>query len=335
MKSLILFIAMILLVSCENENTFYDDGLGEMKKSAAMQTFPDIIQLPDGFQPEGITIGPNHSFYVGSLVSGQIYKGNLQTGEGKILYAPAGMDLTVGLSLDARTGYLYAAKGFLGAGAVYDSRTSEPVASIPFAAPFSALINDVVVTKNAAYFTSSLEPVLYKVPLLNNGNLPETVEVISLPLTGDFSMEPHPMIPQLGAFANGIDATPNGKHLILANTGRGELYHVNPLTGEASLIDLGGALLPFADGILLDGDMLYVVQNMMNQVAVIMLNDDFVSGTLVSTITDVDFGIPTTVAEFGSRLYLVNAHFDLAPPTGSSPEVEFEIVGVQKYEEDK
>ncbi|QIA09348.1 SMP-30/gluconolactonase/LRE family protein [Draconibacterium halophilum] len=334
MKRLVFFMVMILLVSCDNENTFSDDDLREIEKSAAVQAFPDIIELPFGFQPEGITTGPNHNFYVGSLVSGQIYKGNLKTGEGNILYAPLGMDQTIGLSLDSRTGYLYAAKGLLGTGAVYDSKTGNLIASIPLAAPFNSMINDVVVTRKAAYFTSSLEPVLYKVPLLNNGNLPETVEVIALPLAGDFSMEPHPMIPQLGAFANGIDATPNGKHLILANTGRGELYHVNPLTGESSLIDLGGVLLPFADGMLLDGEMLYVVQNMMNQVAVIMLNDDFVSGALVGTINDVDFGVPTTIAEFGARLYLVNAHFDVAPPTGSFPDVEFEVVSVPKYEED-
>lgn len=333
MKRLVLFIAMILLISCEHENTFFNDGLQETEKSAAMQTFPEIIQLPNGFQPEGIATGPNHSFYVGSLVSGQIYKGNLQTGEGNILYAPTGMDQTVGLSLDSRTGYLYAAKGLLGTGAVYDSKSGNLITSIPLAAPFTAMINDVVITREAAYFTSSLEPVLYKVPLLNNGNLPEPIEVIALTLTGDFSMEPHPMIPQLGAFANGIDATSNGKHLMLVNTGRGELYHLNPITGEASLIDLGGALLPFADGILLDGEILYVVQNMMNQVAVIMLSDDFATGTLIGTITDVDFGIPTTIVEFGARLYLVNSHFDLAPPTGSFPDIEFEIVGVPKYGE--
>ncbi|PWE00766.1 SMP-30/gluconolactonase/LRE family protein [Marinilabilia rubra] len=332
MKRLVLLIALILLVSCDNENTFFEDELQEMTKSATKQAFPDVIELPDGFQPEGIVTGPRHCFYVGSLASGQIYKGNLQTGEGKILYAPAGMDQTVGLSLDPRTGYLYAAKGFWGSGAVYDSNTGDLVASIPFAEPFTAMINDVVVTREAVYFSSSLEPVLYKVPLLNNGNLPETAEAIALPLTGDFSMEPNPAIPQLGAFANGIDATPNGKHLILANTGRGELYNINPSTGEASLIDLGGALLPFADGILLDGKMLYVVQNMLNQVTEIRLNEYFVSGTLAGTITDDNFGIPTTVAEFGDRLYLVNAHFDVAPPTGSYPDVEFEVVAVPKYE---
>ena len=35
--------------------------------------FPKVIDLPNGFQPEGISIGRGTSFYVGSLVNGAIY----------------------------------------------------------------------------------------------------------------------------------------------------------------------------------------------------------------------------------------------------------------------
>jgi sugar lactone lactonase YvrE len=143
-------------------------------------------------------------------------------------------------------------------------------------------------------------------------------------------MVPHPMIPHLGVFSNGIDATPNGKYLILASTDRGEIYRVDPVSGETVLINLGGILLPFADGILLDGKTLYVVQNLMNQIAVIELNDELNAGTLVKTITSSEFGIPTTIAEFGNRLYALNAHFDIAPPGGIYPDVEFEVVSVNK-----
>ncbi|MCY1718955.1 hypothetical protein OU798_01290 [Prolixibacteraceae bacterium Z1-6] len=331
MKTFVLFIAMLLFVSCENQ--IIDDGLQEIEKSAVMQSFPDIIQLPTGLQPEGIATGPNHSFYVASLTMGQIYKGNLQTGEVEILTYPPGPDQTGGMAVDKRSGYLFAAKGMLGTGCVYNSKTGELLNTLVFTTPFTTLINDVVITNEAAYFTNSLAPVLYKVPLMKNGQLPEPAQVISLPLTGDFSMEPHPMIPQLGAFANGIDATPNGKYLFLGNTARGEIYRVHPASGEATVIDLGGALLPFADGILLDDQTLYVVQNMINQVAVIHLNDDLISGEVVGTITNTNFGVPTAVDEFGNYLYAVNAHFDVAPPTGMYPGVEFEVVKFPKFEE--
>jgi sugar lactone lactonase YvrE len=333
MKKIFLFIVIPLFVAgCQKDEFTQEYEFQHKKKSAVMQVFPEEISLPTGFQPEGIAIGTNQTFYVGSITSGQIYKGNLRTGEGELLAIPSGPDQTVGLSFDKRSRYLYAAKGFSGMGAVYNSETGELVQVLPLADPMSNLINDVVVTSEAVFFTGSLAPILYKVPLMKNGNLPSPATVIPIPLTGDFSMVPIPMIPQLGAFSNGIDTTPNDKYLILANTGRGEIYRVNPVTGETGLIDLQGALLPFCDGILLDGDILYVVQNMLNQVAVIKLNDNFLSGELIATINHPSLGIPTTIAEFGDRLYVVNAHFDIAPPTELFPDVEFEIVKVAKYE---
>ena len=46
---------------------------------------PDVIALPNGFQPEGITTGKRHTFFVGSRDNGAIYKGSLRTGKGSIL----------------------------------------------------------------------------------------------------------------------------------------------------------------------------------------------------------------------------------------------------------
>jgi hypothetical protein len=42
------------------------------------------------------------------------------------------------------------------------------------------------------------------------------------------------------------------------------------------------------------------------------------SGTITSTITDPDFDVPTTIDEFGHRLYAVNARFT-TPPTPTTP----------------
>ena len=39
-------------------------------------TFPKIILLPNGWQPEGIASGSGTSFYVGSLADGAIYVGD-------------------------------------------------------------------------------------------------------------------------------------------------------------------------------------------------------------------------------------------------------------------
>ena len=52
---------------------------------------------------------------------------------------------------------------------------------------------------------------------------------------------------------NGIEATKDGRTLIVVNSTKGELYTINAETGESALIDLGGATVPTGDGILLDG----------------------------------------------------------------------------------
>ena len=43
--------------------------------------FPDRLELPDGFAPEGIATGRGHSFYAGSLAGAGIVRGDYRTGD--------------------------------------------------------------------------------------------------------------------------------------------------------------------------------------------------------------------------------------------------------------
>jgi hypothetical protein len=158
------------------------------------------------------------------------------------------------------------------------------------------------------------------VPLAQNGELPDPIVVKEIPLGGDYEFTK-------GDFnANGIAATPNGKTLIIVNSTDGVLYSVDPATGVATRIDLAGADVEDGDGILLQGKILYVVQNRMNKIAAVELNSDLTAGTIVEEITSESFRVPTTIARFGNALYAVNARFD-TPPT---PETEFEVVRVPR-----
>jgi hypothetical protein len=51
--------------------------------AARAQPFPDRIDLPDGFLPEGITIGPGGTAYLGSRANGDIFVVNVRTGESR------------------------------------------------------------------------------------------------------------------------------------------------------------------------------------------------------------------------------------------------------------
>ena len=59
----------------------------------------DLIDLPDGFQPEGIAIDRRGIAYFGSLTDGDIYAADLRTGEGEIISEGPGSP-SVGLKID-------------------------------------------------------------------------------------------------------------------------------------------------------------------------------------------------------------------------------------------
>lgn len=282
-------------------------------------SFPNVIPLPNGFQPEGIASGRGTTFYVGSIPTGAVYKGDLRTGQGEVLVPAQEGHQSIGMKYDSRSGLLFVAGGPTGMAFVYDGRSGANVAAIQLTAEASTFVNDVVVTRQAAYFTDSFRPVLYKVPLDRRGRLPDPATSQEIPLGGDFVFVP-------GAFnTNGIDAAPNGKSLIIVSSAQSALYKVDPDSGDAQLIDLGGDSVPNGDGILLHGKKLYVVQNFLNQIAVVRLDREYTSGSIVDTLTNPDFRIPTTVARFGSSLYAVNARFD----TPATPDTEYEIVRVK------
>src|SRR6476660_3043547 len=86
--------------------------------AAPAQIFPDVISLPNGFQPEGIAIGRGTTFYVGSIPTGAVYRGDLRTGEGAVLVAGAPGRAAIGVAVDQRD-RLFVAGGPTGKAFVY------------------------------------------------------------------------------------------------------------------------------------------------------------------------------------------------------------------------
>ena len=266
------------------------------------QRFPDLIQLPANFGPEGIAIGNGTTFYAGSLAAatrGQILVGDVQTGEFATLVEPDGVPAT-GMKHDPRSNLLFVARAGSGMATIFDAATGDVVVSYQLHST-PTFINDVVITRDAAYFTDTQAPFLYRVDLGPAGEPSATVTEIPLPV----------------AFrTNGIVATPNGQYLFVVSAA--QLYRIDTLTYTPVQVDLGGTTLPNADGLLLDGKTLYVVQNQLNRVAVVELWSDYLSGEVVRFIAEpfasnAATRVPTTIAEFGNALYAVTAGF--AAPT--------------------
>jgi sugar lactone lactonase YvrE len=297
---------MILLVA----------ALAAVAASAALaKAFPPTIALPNGWQPEGIAIGNGNTFYVGSIPTGAVYRGDLRTGKGATVVPGAAGRAAIGIEHDR--GRLFVAGGPTGNAFVYNAKTGALIRELQLASGAGAtFVNDVVVTKRAAYFTDSNRAVLYRVALSSNGAPAATSTALAL--TGDFQL--------VGGFnLNGIDATPDGKTLVVVQSATGKLFRVVAATGVTQLVDLGGASVPNGDGLLLHGKTLYVVQNQLNRIAVVALGKGLTSGKIAKTITNSAFDVPTTIDRHGKRIYAVNARFGTPP----GPSTTYSVVLAQ------
>jgi sugar lactone lactonase YvrE len=286
--------------------------IGSAFTGTVYASFPQVMTLPGATSAEGIATGAGSTFYAGDLFKGDIYRGDLRSGAiGLFIDVPDGR-MALGLKADVSHGLLFVAGGFTGQAYVYDLRTGTDVAVLQLADPGTfTVINDVIVTGGAAWFTESEAPYLYRVPVSPDGSIGAptrlTVSGPASHISGAFNL-------------NGIDATQDGKTLLVAHSGDGTIYTVNPTTGASAPI--AGADVPNVDGILLEAGRLWAVQNFSNQVTQFQLSPDLSTATVVKVTTNPNFEIPTTIARDGNRLAVVNAKFDTGfPPTASTFEV--------------
>lgn len=269
-----------------------------------------VIVLPGASSAEGIAAGKGTTFYAGDLGRGDIFTGDLRRGTAELLIdAPDGR-FAVGMAADTRHDLLFVAGGSTGQAYVYNTRTRTPLTSHELGDPAGSFINGVVFTPSGAWFTDSLAARLYFVPVVCGVPGPARTLQLTGPaavLTEEFNL-------------NGIGATPSGRTLVVTHTGLGKLFTVDPRTGVST--EIAGVSVPDADGLVLADRRVWVMQFFQNQVSEWRLSADLTSGTLVERITDPLFAAPSSAARFGSRLAVVNTHFDTGfPPTSPTYEV--------------
>lgn len=268
-----------------------------------------VIALPGAIGAEGIAAGKQETFYAGDRLDGDIYRGNLKDGTSEVyIDAPDGR-VAIGMTVDTKNDLLFVAGGGTGDAYVYNTETGQDVAVFEFTS--AGFINDVTLTADGAWFTNSNAGELYFVPIAKDGTV-GSFEVVDLSgPAGEVSP---------GFNLNGIATAPGGT-LVVAHSGRGELYTVDPDTGASALLE--GVSVPAVDGIEIRGGTLWAVQNRLNQISRINLSGDLSSGTLDGVITSPDFRTPTTAALFGNTLAVVNAQFFYPA------DLQFEVVQVR------
>ena len=274
-----------------------------------------VIKLPGATGAEGIAAGEGSTFFAGDLLNGNIFRGDIDKGTAKLfITAPEGR-AAVGMKVDRENDLLFVAGGGTGQAYVYDLKTKKTVKVYELAPAGNSFINDVALTHDGAWFTNSRAGELYRVPIGRDGK-PGDARTLALKAPAGTVDE--------GYNLNGIAAAQDGHRLIVAHTGRGALYSVDPADGSNRLVDVtdsSGAPVAVTnvDGILVRGDTLWAVQNFSNQVSRIELNGSLRSGKVREVITSEKFDVPTTAALFGRTLALVNGKF--ATPAATSFEV--------------
>ncbi|MBP9072085.1 MAG: DUF4440 domain-containing protein [Caldilineaceae bacterium] len=277
------------------------------------------IMIPNGFQPEGIAVGQGGMAYVSSVGSGAIYKVNLATGEGSFFVEPQKTQKALGMVYDQRTDLLYVAGHSSGNGMVFNGLTGELVANVQFTTDPDGLVNDVALADDVVYFTDSNLPLVYRLPLTAESHQPDPSASQTISLTGEFEHLSG------GINGNGIVATADGATLIIAHTDLGKLYTVDAASGAATELALDGEVEIYHDGLVLAGDTLYIV-NYNDKIYEIALAPDWMSGTLVRTVTDPMLEAPATAAIYDDALYVVNARWDAE----QTPDTEFWLIQLKR-----
>lgn len=300
-------------------------GCGLLPRPGAGVTryvLPDTPTNAGAVFPEGVALRPNtQNFFVTSTTDGTIYRGTLGNPTTAV-FLPGGADgrtTAVGLKADG-AGRLFIAGGSTGRIFAYDADTGALLRaySTPAGASF---INDVALAGDYAYFTDSVRPVIFRVPRAADAGGSTAAEAwLDVSTTIPYSTAP-------GAFnLNGIAATPDGRYLIVVQSYNGKLFRIGVADRSVVPVQIDGSVVN-GDGLLLDGQTLYVVRNADKIIVPISLAADFASGTIGTPFSDASLRYPTTIAQTDGRLLVVNSQFNKRGP-GLAPELPFTVSSV-------
>jgi sugar lactone lactonase YvrE len=272
-------------------------------QSPALATYP----LPASVTyPEGVAYdAKTNAIFTGSAATGNIVRIDLKSRQSTDVTAavlPAEpFPALLGMKVDG-AGRLWLAGGRTGAMAVVDARSGALIKKFEVPTKGASLINDVAIVGDAAYFTDSLTPTMWRVSTAEGkiGDLEPWLQFAGTPL--EYTTP--------GANLNGITATEDGRTLLVVQMNKGLLFRIDIAGRKVSPIDIGGESVATGDGLVLDRRRLYVVRQGEQEIVTIDLADDLTRGKVVSRFKDPALAWPATAAKVGDNLLVVNTQFN-------------------------
>ncbi len=261
--------------------------------------------------PESVTVDQSSGdFFVGSVKEGTIYKGKIARPSLEV-FSPGGAD---GRSI--ATGMFFANNRLVVVGRqtglifVYNTKNGRLISKLDngLSAGLTFLNDTTFAPDGSAYVTDSVNPVLYRIAQTRTGQyeLQEFLKFDGTPVT--YVNAPG----AAGINVNGIVATSDGRYLIIGKRNENMLFRVNLNSREIVPVNMPAGMLNTPDGLFLEGNTLYVAQNLPKSIAVVKLSSDFSQAELQRTINHPTFAFPTSVARYKNRLLVVSSQFDTA-----------------------
>ena len=293
---------------------------------ALAQTGARILPLPEAAAyPEGVTVDPTSgAIYTNSANTGVVFRVDPETGEVARVADPLGLgdspparpvSVALGLKADGQ-GRLWAAGARTGSMHVVDIATGQRLAR--FTTPEGPwLINDVALTSDAAYFTDTLRPVLWRVA---RDSVADAVLEPWLSFEGtvlEYGEEPN---------LNGIVATPDGRYLIVVLMKTGRLFRIDTHTREIAAIDAGASALDGGDGLALIAQRLFLVRQSAGEVVALDLSPDLLTAIERKRIKPDELAWPATVTVHGDQLIVANSQLNRRG--SGDPVLPFSLVSI-------
>jgi sugar lactone lactonase YvrE len=303
LSALVGIAAAVSAVACGNSGSAPVSDAPAPQPASARIELPESVAYPEGIAHDAAT----GSLYTASAENGTVVRVNAATGAAEVL-VPAGTLVPegnttfpgpLGMSVDA-SNRLWIAGGFTGKAWVVNTADGSVIKEVTVPTAPKSLINDVAIVGSAGYFTDTFVPTLWRVSETNGtfGDVEPWLDLTGTPIAyGD------------GPNLNGIAATPDGQTLIVVHMGKGQLFKIDVATKAVTPIETGGADLTTADGLVLDGDRLFVIRQGAQEVVTLQLNADRTAATEQARVSD-GLTWPATAALVGDELIVVNTQFN-------------------------
>lgn len=282
------------------------------------------IAIPPQLEyPEGIAVDPQGRLYLASAADGTVLRmgpdgGSAQVilGPGKLVPMPSDIfPIALGVKLDA-LGRLWILGGRTGQIFVLNPDSGALIARLSVPSQGNTL-NDGVIVPGAAYITDTAQPFLWRVALDGTG-LGQPEPWIDFKGTA-LAYGP-------GRNLNGIVADAAGRYLIVIQMDKGLLFRIDTATKAITPVQVDGGLVTNGDGLVLDGQTLYLARQAEGEIVTLRMSADFSSASVVSRFRDPALGWLATAAKAGDRLLVVNSQFDRR--TAGNPIKPFKLASI-------